>query len=185
MKPVCWNSMSSAALNDDATSWYSHNGVHTGKRGRPHIKGEKIDFEKLDLQRCKILDIEGGRAYSVKTYSEMSAKDITEYYRTRFQIEFCFRDSKQFTELNDCQARDLRKLDFAFNASLASVNIAKVMRQRYYPSLSIGLLKAYLGNIYMLKRIFSKSGLKPNRTFNTKLIKELFGIVDVEFLMDY
>ena len=97
--------------------------------------------------------------------------------RTRFQIEFCFRDSKQFTGLNDCQARDLRKLDFAFNASLASVNTAKVMRQRYYPSLSIGLLKAYLSNIYMLKRIFSKSGLKPNRTFNTKLIKELFGIV--------
>lgn len=52
--------------------------------------------------------------------------------------------------LNDCQARDLRKLDFAFNASLDSVNIAKVMRQRYYPSLSIGLLKAYLSNIYML-----------------------------------
>lgn len=91
--------------------------------------------------------------------------------------KFCFRDSKQFTGLNDCQARDLRKLDFAFNASLASVNIAKLMRQRYYPSLSIGLLKAYLSNIYMLKRFFSKSGLKPNRTFNTKLIKELFGIV--------
>ena len=91
--------------------------------------------------------------------------------------KFCFRDSKQFTGLNDCQARDLRKLDFAFNASLASVNAAKVMRQRYYPSLSIGLLKAYLSNIYMLKRIFSKSGLKPNRAFNTKLIKELFGIV--------
>ena len=52
------------------------------------------------------------------------------------------------------------------------------MRKRYYPSLSIGLLKAYLSNIYMLKRIFSKSGLKPNRTFNTKLIKELFGIVE-------
>ena len=51
------------------------------------------------------------------------------------------------------------------------------MRQRYYPSLSIGLLKAYLSNIYMLKRIFSKSGLKPNRTFNAKLIKELFGTV--------
>ena len=54
-----------------------------------------------------------------------------------------------------------------------------LMRQRYYPSLSIGLLKAYLDNIYMymLKRILSKSGLKPNRTFNSKLIKELFGIV--------
>ena len=107
----------------------------------------------------------------------MAAQDIIEYYRTRFQIEFCFRDSKQFTGLNDCKARDLRKLDFAFNAALASVNAAKVMCQRYYPSLSIGLLKAYLSNIYMFKRIFSKSGMKPNRTFNTKLIKELFGIV--------
>ena len=107
----------------------------------------------------------------------MSAQDIIEYYRTRFQIEFCFRDSKQFTGLKDCQARDLKKLDFAFNASLASVNIAKLMRQRYYPSLSIGLLKAYLSNTYMLKRIFCKSGMKPNSTFNAKLIKELFGIV--------
>ena len=132
--------------------WYSHDGVRTGKRGRPRIKGEKIDFKKLDLQRGELLDMEGGRAYSVKAYSkamkrnikvvvhyaesgghkiyfstdlEMSAKDIIEYYRTRFQIKFCFRDSKQFTGLNDCQARDLKKLDFAFNASLASVNIAK------------------------------------------------------------
>ena len=64
---------------------------------------------------------------------DMSAKDIIEYYRTRFRIEFCFRDSKQFAGLNDCQARDLRKLDFAFNALPASANIAKVMRQRYYP----------------------------------------------------
>ena len=48
---------------------------------------------------------------------------------------------------------------------------------RKYKDISIGLLKAYLSNIYMLKRIFSKSGLKPNRTFNTKLIKELFGFV--------
>ncbi len=191
-------------LRDDAALWYAHDGVRTGKRGRPRIKGEKIDFEKLDLQRCEVLDIERGKAYSVKAYSkamkrnikvvvhypesgghkiyfstdlDMVAKDIIEYYRTRFQIEFCFRDSKQFTGLNDCQARDLRKLDFAFNASLASVNIAKVMRQRYYPSLSIGLLKAYLSNVYILKRIFSKSSLKPNRTFNTKLIKELFGFV--------
>ena len=75
------------------------------------------------------------------------------------------------------KAKKMKKLDFAFNASLASVNIAKVMRQRYYPSLSIGLQKDNLRNTKMLKRIFSKSGMKQNRTFNTKLIKELFGIV--------
>jgi len=31
-------------LRDDAALWYSHDGVRTGKRGRPRIKGEKIDF---------------------------------------------------------------------------------------------------------------------------------------------
>ena len=119
----------------------------------------------------------GGHKFNFSTDLDMPAKDIIEYFRTRFQIEFCFRDSKQFTGLNDCQARDLKKHDFAFNASLASVNIAKVMRKQYYPSLSIGLLKAYQSNIYMFKRFFSKYGLKPNRTFNTKLIQEQFGIV--------
>ncbi|EJX05800.1 hypothetical protein EVA_06091 [gut metagenome] len=34
-----------------------------------------------------------------------------------------------------------------------------------------------MSNTYMLKRILSKSGIKPNRTFNAKLIKELFGLV--------
>lgn len=119
---------------------------------------------------------EGDRIY-FSTDIDMPAKDIFEYYRTRFQIEFCFRDSKQFTGPNDYQARELRKLNFAFNASLTSVSIAKVMRQRYYPSLSIGLQKSYLSNIYTLRRFFSKFALKPNRTFNNKLIKELFGIV--------
>ena len=166
-------------LRDDAALWYSHEGVRTGRRGRPRIKGEKIDFENLDMSRCETLDIQGGRAFAINAYSKamkrnirivvhyplsgghkiyfttdlsMSGKDIIRYYRTRFQIEFCFRDSKQFTGLNHCQARDLRKLDFAFNASLASVNIAKVVRDRYCPNLSIGLLKLSMSNIYMLKR---------------------------------
>ena len=197
MKPVCWDSMSSAVC-----VMMPPCGIHMTVYAQANGDDHAIDFEKLDLQRCEKLDMEGGRAYSVKAYSkamkrnikvlvhypesgghkiyfstnlDMSDKDIIEYYRKRFQIEFCFRDSKQFTGLKDCQARDLRKPDFAFNASPASVNIAKVMRQRYYPSLSIRLLKNCLSNIYMLKRILSKSGMKPNRTFNTKLIKELFG----------
>ena len=33
-------------MRDDAALWYSHDGVRTGKRGRPRIKGEKIDFKK-------------------------------------------------------------------------------------------------------------------------------------------
>lgn len=191
-------------LRDDAALWYSHADVRTGRRGRPRIKGEKIDFDNLDMSRCETLDTEGGNAFVINAYSKamkrnirivvhypasgghkiyfstdlsMSGKDIIEFYRTRFQIEFCFRDSKQFTGLNHCQARDLRKLDFAFNASLASLNIAKVVRLRYCPDLSIGLLKLSMSNIYLLKRILDRFGIRPNRTLNAKLVKELFGFV--------
>ena len=64
---------------------------------------------------------------------------------------------------------------------MASVNVTKIMRNEFYPELSTGLLKAYLSNylsnIYMFKRILARSGLRPNRTLNAKLVKELFGFV--------
>jgi hypothetical protein len=50
---------------------------------------------------------------------------LYEAYRARFQIEFIFRDAKQFTGLTDCQARSAQKLDFHFNASLTALNLAK------------------------------------------------------------
>ncbi len=116
-------------LRDDAALWYAHNGIRTGKRGRPRVKGEKIDFENLDFTRCETLDMEGGRAYVLNAYStamsrnirivvhypdagdrkiyfstdmDMIWRDIIELYRSCFQIEFCFRDSNQFAGLNHC-----------------------------------------------------------------------------------
>lgn len=47
------------------------------------------------------------------------------YYRTRFQIEFTFRDAKQHIGLNNCQARNQNKLYFYFNTSLTTVNLTK------------------------------------------------------------
>lgn len=44
----------------------------------------------------------------------------------QYQIEFCYRDGKQFTGLTDYQSRNLNKLHFHFNASLTSINLAKV-----------------------------------------------------------
>ena len=43
-----------------------------------------------------------------------SAPDILEYYRARFQLEFCFRDSKQYAGITNCQSTDFRKLTFAY-----------------------------------------------------------------------
>lgn len=102
----------------------------------------------------------------------MSGKDVLEYCRTRFQIEFCYRDAKQFTGLTDCPARDERKLDFAFNASFAAVNLASGETD---PDLSVGKLKALLVNAYYLERIIDVFDKETNMTLNTKLVKELFG----------
>lgn len=56
---------------------------------------------------------------------DLEAVQLYEAYRARFQIEFIFRDAKQFTGLTDCQARDSQKLDFHFNAALTALNMAK------------------------------------------------------------
>jgi hypothetical protein len=66
-----------------------------------------------------------GRVLLFSTDLEIDASDILDFYKARFQIEFIFRDAKQFTGLTDCQARDFTKLDFHFNASLSALNLAK------------------------------------------------------------
>jgi len=56
---------------------------------------------------------------------ELDGRKLVEYYVARFQIEFLFRDSKQFTGLADCQARAETALDFQFNAALATLNLVR------------------------------------------------------------
>src|SRR5262249_25210882 len=59
------------------------------------------------------------------TDPELNAHKLLDLYAARFQIEFLFRDSKQFTGLLDCQARAAAALDFHFNASLATLNLVR------------------------------------------------------------
>jgi DDE superfamily endonuclease len=66
-----------------------------------------------------------GHVVLFSTDINLSAYDIFCFYKARFQIEFIFRDAKQFTGLSDCQARSQYKLDFHFNASLTALNLAK------------------------------------------------------------
>src|SRR5215475_3297691 len=59
------------------------------------------------------------------TDPDLNGHKLVELYAARFQIEFLFRDSKQFTGLLDCQARAESALDFHFNASLATLNLVR------------------------------------------------------------
>ncbi|UOA09824.1 hypothetical protein [Methylobacter sp. S3L5C] len=68
---------------------------------------------------------EKGKTYTALllcTDIDCAAMDILRYYKARFQIEFVFRDAKQYTGLCDCQTTSEAKLGFHFNASLAALN---------------------------------------------------------------
>ena len=59
----------------------------------------------------------------------MDAFKIFCYYKARFQIEFIFRDAKQYTGLGDCQSRNKESICFHFNASFAALNLVKIQDQ--------------------------------------------------------
>ena len=117
--------------------------------------------------------------FNMNTFSKMwnirtpqEAKEIIDYYRTRFQIEFCYRDGKQFTGLTDCQSRDLNKLHFHFNASLTSVNLAKVKAIEKGTVLSMASVKVLCHNIFLMQRFISVLGIRPNEEINRRLWEE-------------
>ena len=192
-------------LRDDANLMYIHDGQPTGKKGRPKVYGDKIDFNNLDYTKIQEIQTsnEDGKLYTLIAYSRamkrkiklvvwinkkgkhklffstdinMDGRDIIDFYRTRFQIEFCYRDAKQFTGLYHSQARDIRRLDFAFNASFTAINAAKIMMKENSIPFSMEALKSLMFNSYLLDRFFKLSGVKPNRRINAKLVKELIDI---------
>ena len=95
---------------------------------------------------------------------EQNPEEILEFYRLRFQIEFIFRDAKQFTGFSHCQARNEQALDVHFNVSLMVLNIA-VARQRGEMGksepmvLSMTSIKRQAFNDYLLDLFIHKLGL--------------------------
>ena len=189
-------------FRDNACLYYVYNGPRTGKRGRPKTKDGKIDMNKLDLTRMEKMEMKKaeGTAYTLIAYSKalkckirlviwqmpngkkklffsndisLSGEEVLAYYRTRFQIEFCYRDAKGYTGLMHCQARNKWKLDFAFNASFASLNVAKVTMKEMGMQYSMSSFKALMTNTYIVRRIFKACGYNPNRTLISKIFKDL------------
>ena len=97
------------------------------------------------------------RAVRLSTAGDLDALTIYRYYKARFQIEFLFRDAKQFTGLCDSQARSQAKLDFHFNASLAAVTLAKLEARQQHgdamSSFSMASLKRRAFNQHLIDRI--------------------------------
>jgi hypothetical protein len=101
------------------------------------------------------------------TDTQLSAHEIYRLYKARFQIEFLFRDAKQFTGLTDCQARCSSALNFHFNASMMALNLLKLEHRQQAKStdrsvISIASLKIRKFNEHLLERFFSILGLDPS-----------------------
>ena len=126
----------------------------------------------VSLQRnVKVVIVEWNEDADKKTQSRkvffstdtsLTAKQIIAIYRSRFQIEFLFRDAKQFMGLTHCQARSKEALDFAFNLSLSAVNIANAYCKLQGLDYSICDVKMLMHNAMMIERIISMFGKMPN-----------------------
>lgn len=120
-----------------------------------------VDQRNPDKQRVALL---------FSTDTTIDPIRLYEYYKSRFQIEFIFRDAKQFTGLCDCQSRQQKALDFHFNTSLAALNLAKLKQQKtqsdigedsLFQSFSMATYKRLALNGHLLERFISMLGLDP------------------------
>ena len=187
---------------DDAYFRYHTKEKRIGGKGRSKLYDRKIDMEYLEEDHFEIIPLKDGHwqillatvhSRSLKRkiqlcilesedkkvhklyYSidkQMKALDVLDYYRTRFKVKFCFRDSKQFTGLTDCKSRDLEKQHFHFNVALTSVNLAKAKDLEKGTVLSMASIKMLCHNIVFMQRFISILRIKPDEEINRKIWKE-------------
>jgi hypothetical protein len=119
---------------------------------------------------------------------EQSWDEILNMYRMRFQIEFLYRDAKQFTGLNHCQARSKNKLNFHWNMSLTAINISKILhwipkKDKNIKSevvFSMSDVKTQYNNELMLNLFISMFGVNPELAKNKVKIEKFlsYGKID-------
>jgi len=121
---------------------------------------------KRDFRIVYLLKRAGNKVHTALLFStdlSLEAKTIVRYCKARFQIEFLFRDAKQFLGLNHCQARCSKSLHFHFNASMTALNLLKLEDREHQSGggnvISIASWKTRKANAHLLERFSSYLGL--------------------------
>ncbi|MBB1487529.1 hypothetical protein [Oceanospirillum sediminis] len=106
------------------------------------------------------------------------------YYKARFQIEFVFRDAKQYTGLMDCQSRKKEVINTHLNASLSALNLLKLEDRRKKNTeeqtvISMVSWKRRKFNEHLMNRIFDRLGLslKEKKVMYTYEQLSLYGVI--------
>jgi hypothetical protein len=137
--------------------------------------------KKIKIAVVHYLSVNGEDVKTTKIYFSSNVKqeslEIFTFYKSRFQIEFLFRDGKQFVGVNTCEARSKNKINFHVNTALTVVNLAKIdwfsnENNRNKP-FSIADYKTQFNNELMINRFIELFGINPNRHKNKIIIREL------------
>ena len=187
-------------LRPDANLRYLFKGQHKKRKGPKKKYDGKIDYYQL-YRWTYICDLKSNiEVYSVIANSpkfrvnlkvvmllntktdkhillactdlNLDALKIIDYYRLRFQIEFLFRDAKQFTGLNHCQARSEEKLHFHFNLSLAAINMANLNRIQNPTIISMNTFKRLAYNTRFASFLFKQLSPIARVDINSPIVQQ-------------
>jgi hypothetical protein len=93
--------------------------------------------------------------------------NVIDIYHTLFQIEFGFRDAKQFARLENSKARTRNKFYFHLITALTTVNITTVMQlsnpQIQKNSFSMATYKILSHNTLMISALFHLFAINPTQ----------------------
>jgi hypothetical protein len=166
-------------LRRDADARYLYTGPYAG-RGAPRRYAGKVDWIHRDpavfsgvaspdpdllletavvylprlCRRVRVVVVIHRRTQRIallfSTALDLDPVTLYRYYTARFQIEFLFRDSKQFAGLTHCQARRTDALTFQVNASLTAVSLSKLQAVR-----TLGHLPTPFSMASLVRRAFN------------------------------
>jgi hypothetical protein len=122
-------------------------------------------------------DLKTGACAHVNLFSSdlaLAAEQIIDYYSLRFQIEFNFRDAKQYWGLEDFMSVKPVPVTNAINLSLFMVNLSQVLLRQYrhsHPGSGVLDLKAYFRASKYFEEIIKMLPKKPDPI----LLERVFG----------
>jgi hypothetical protein len=131
--------------------------------------------EDGSIKSCKIF---------ASTDTTLQGSDLWLYYHLRFQIEFLYRDAKQFLGLTHCQSRQENRLSFQFNLSLTLISLVKIVHWLTKPAeqrgaFSLQDIKTHYTNQMLLERFFVAFGICPQKAKKTPVYEKLLNYAKI------
>jgi putative transposase len=106
----------------------------------------------------------------------LDALKLVDYYALRFQIEFTFRDAKQYFGLEDFMAVKETSVANAVGLSFFMVNVSRYLLdplRTSYPGASVNDLKSYHRGLYYVAEILKFVPEKPDTITRTDMIEHV------------